>query len=98
MVVGIAQFEIFMPFNHSLKEKRQILRKLKERVFSKFSIPVAEVGFQDKWQRASLGFSIVGNDGKKIESLISKIFNFIEELQLGEMNNEAREILFYENR
>lgn len=98
MVVGVAQFEIFMPFNHSLKEKRQILRKLKERVFSKFSIPVAEVDFQDKWQRASLGFSIVGNDGKKIESLISKILNFIEELQLGEMSNEAREILFYENR
>jgi uncharacterized protein YlxP (DUF503 family) len=98
MVVGVAQFEIFMPFNHSLKEKRKILRKLKERVFSKFSIPVAEVDFQDKWQRASLGFSIVGNDGKKIESLISKIFNFIEELQLGEMSNEAREILIYENR
>lgn len=97
MIVGVAQFELFLPYSHSLKEKRQILRKLKERIFAQLKVSISEVAFLDKWQRAGLGFSLVGNDGKVIESLISRTFNSIENLGLGEMRNETTDILYYED-
>lgn len=96
MIVGVCKFEIFMPFSHSLKEKRQVLRKLKEKVFAKFKVIVAEVDFLDKWQRASMGFAVVSNETKYIESSITKIQNFIISLGLGEVCNESQDILHYE--
>ena len=97
MVVDVAQFELLMPYAHSLKEKRQVLRKLKERVFAKLKITLSEVSYLDKWQRAGLGFSLVGNDGKKIESLMQKTFNLIDDLGLGQLCNESTDILYYED-
>ena len=97
MVVGVAQFELVMPYNHSLKEKRHILGKLKERVMSQLHIAVNEVHLQDKWQRAVLGFAVVGNDGKKIESLMEKVLRFIQEMELGQLTAEKSEILFYDD-
>lgn len=97
MIVGVGQFEVLLPYSHSLKEKRQVIRKIKERVFAKFKISVAEVDYLDKWQRAAMGFSLVGNDGKVIESLMTQTFNFIHGLGLGEVCKEDRDILYYEN-
>lgn len=96
MIVGVARFELFMPYNHSLKEKRQILRKLQERVFAKFRLNIAEVDYQDKWQRAELGFALVGNDGKSMESIIAKVMNFVVSLELGEINREFKDMVYYE--
>jgi hypothetical protein len=95
MIVGVGQLELLIPYSHSLKEKRQVLRKIKERVFAKFKVTVAEVAHLDKWQRAGLGFSLVGNDGKVIESLMTQTFNFIDSLGLGQISKEDRDILYY---
>lgn len=97
MIVGVGQLELFLPYSHSLKEKRQALRKIKERVFNKFKVTVAEVDHLDKWQRAGLGFSLVGNDGKVIESLITQTFNFIDSLGLGQVCKEDRDMIYYED-
>ena len=96
MVVGVVQFELHIPSSHSLKEKRQVLRKLKDRAFSKYKVSISEVGCLDKWQLAKMGFSLVGNDSKVIESLMTKILNFIFELGLGEVLQESRDVLYYE--
>jgi len=96
MIVGVAQFELFMPYNHSLKEKRQILKKLKDRVAQEMKITVAEVDHQDLWQRASLGFAVVGSDAKLIESLITQTINLVVSLQLGEVSAENRDLIYYE--
>jgi len=96
MFVGVAQFEIRMPFNRSLKEKRQILRKIKERVASKFKINLSEVGYLDKWQRAKIGFSLVGNDSQIIDRLITQTMNFVISMGLGEISGEYRDLLSYE--
>ena len=96
MIVGVAQFELFMPYNHSLKEKRQILKKLKDRVAQEMKITVAEVDHQDLWQRASLGLAVVGSDAKLIESLITQTINLVVSLQLGEVSAENRDLIYYE--
>jgi uncharacterized protein YlxP (DUF503 family) len=96
MVVGIAQFELYIPASNSLKEKRRVLSKLKERVAAKFKLHVSEVDHQDLWQRAGLGFSLVGSDARRIESLITQALGFIVSMGLGEVHNEFRDIFYYE--
>jgi hypothetical protein len=96
MIVGVGQLEILLPYSHSLKEKRQVLRKIKERVFAKFKIAIAEVDHLDKWQRTGLGFALVGNDGKVIESLMTQTFNFIDSLGLGQVSREDRDVFYYD--
>lgn len=97
MVVGVAQFELVMPFNQSLKGKRHILNKLKDRVMGQLHVTVNEVNLLDKWQRAVMGFAIVGNNGKKIEALLQKTLHFIQELDLGQVTNEQSEIIYYDD-
>ena len=78
MVVGIAKIKLYLPGCHSLKDKRQVLRKIKDRAQAKLSVQIAEVDNQDVWQSSELGFSLVGNDHRVIQSLMDKVFGFIE--------------------
>ncbi|MBI2955740.1 MAG: DUF503 domain-containing protein [Acidobacteria bacterium] len=55
MVVGVLRLEIHLPYAHSLKDKRQTLKKLKDRLRARFNVAVAELDHQDLWQRATLG-------------------------------------------
>ncbi len=97
MIVGVAQFELSMPYNQSLKEKRHLLKKLKERVMSHLHISVNEVHLMDKWQRAVMGFAVVGNDSKKIEALMAKVFKFIQAQELGQLRSEKWELMVYDD-
>jgi uncharacterized protein len=96
MVVGVVQFDLFMPHNHSLKEKRHILLKLKDRVLSQMKIILNEVGDLDLWQRATLGFAVVGNEEKILDSLITRTMNFIVSMNFGEISAENRDMIHYE--
>lgn len=64
--------------SQSLKDKRRVIRSIKERLRSRFNISVAEVGAQDKWQRAILGISKVGNDGRQLDADARQIVALIE--------------------
>ena len=59
MFVGIARFELFIPSSTSLKDKRQVLRKVTTVVRNKFNVSIAEVEYQDLWQRAAFGVTCV---------------------------------------
>jgi hypothetical protein len=61
-------------------ETQRVLRRIKDRAQNVFGVNVAEVESQDLWQRAGLGFAIVGNDARTIESMMEKLKHFIEEL------------------
>jgi len=93
MVVGICKLDLMIPGCRSLKEKRQALRKIKDRTFNTFGIPVAEVGQNDIWQRAELGFAVVGNDRHKIEGLIQRMQDFIESLGVGRIIDQYTEMI-----
>ena len=60
--------ELMIPHAQSLKDKRSGIRGLKDRIRSKFNASVAEVGYQDKWQRAVLAICLVGNNKRQLES------------------------------
>jgi uncharacterized protein YlxP (DUF503 family) len=63
MVVGLLTLEIHLPYARSLKDKRQVLRRLKERLRGRFNVAVAELDHQDTWQRAQIGVVALNNDG-----------------------------------
>jgi len=63
--------------SHSLKEKRMVMRSLKDRLSSRFNISVAEIGSNDKWQAGELGIAAVGNDGRFVNSVVEKVKQFL---------------------
>jgi hypothetical protein len=71
MVVGIVRIELFIPAARSLKDKRQVVRSLKDRLRERLHAAVAEVDHHDLWQRAALGIAVVGADGGQVRELLN---------------------------
>jgi uncharacterized protein YlxP (DUF503 family) len=90
MTVGIARLTLFLPNSHSLKEKRMVLRRIKDRARQKFNLSIAEVGDNDLWQRVVLGVALVGNDRRFVESALDEIVRFVRDE--AEVTNVEREI------
>ncbi|UCD84133.1 MAG: DUF503 domain-containing protein [Deltaproteobacteria bacterium] len=93
MVVGICRIELRIHQAQSLKSKRQVLRRIKDRVKNKFNVSIAEVGENDKWQRALLGLALVGNDRRQINSALDAVTSYIENLNAAEIVNSDFEII-----
>jgi len=64
MFYGIARLEFLVPHSQSLKEKRAVVNRVKGRLESRYHLAVAEVGFQDLWQRAAVGFALVAQSAE----------------------------------
>ena len=83
MVVGVLKIALILPENHSLKGKRSVLRKIQSRVSNKFNISVTECGDQELWQRALLGFGVVGSNARIVEATLRQVVEFVDRLGLG---------------
>jgi len=94
-VIGVCKLDLRIPENHSLKEKRHVLRKLIDRVRTRFNVAISEVGDNDLWQRAQMGFCTVGNDRRHINSSLDKVIYFIEQMNLVEMVRTEIEIISF---
>ena len=79
MIVGILSIELHIPGAGSLKEKRAVINSLKTKVGNKFNVSIAEVDYHDKWQRAAIGVSVVGESKSHVDSVIEKVGKFIEQ-------------------
>ncbi len=93
MVVGICSLDLRISENNSLKGKRRILKRIIERVKHKFNVSIAEVGNHDLWQSSQIGFCMVGNDKRFINSALDKIIYFIEEINIAEITKSDIEII-----
>ena len=80
MFVGLVELILAIPGANSLKAKRSAIRKVVERTRSRFPASIAETGLQDKWQRARIGFAVVGNEHRHVQSIVDRIIKFIQEL------------------
>jgi len=93
MIVGICHLDMIIPENHSLKGKRQVIKRVIDRVKNRFNISIAEVGDNELWQRSQLGMSLVGNDRKFINSYLDRVVNFIEAMNIVHIAHSELEIL-----
>ncbi|WP_457642189.1 DUF503 domain-containing protein [Persephonella sp.] len=78
MIIGSVVFELHIPYAGSLKEKRMVVRSVKEKLKSKFNVSVSEIGDQDKWQFAQVAVVTVASDKHQVEKVIQNVINFVE--------------------
>ena len=80
--MGIAvlgcNIELNIGESSSLKDKRRVLKSLKDRLKNNFNLSLAEVGGMEEWHRAELAMVTVSNDIKHANSVISRAVNFVE--------------------
>ena len=79
MVVLVAEVELYLPESGSLKDKRQVVKSVKERVRGRFNVSIAEVDHLELWQRCGLALAAVSGDAARAEELMSKAIRFIEQ-------------------
>ena len=93
MVVGLGIITFRLHDCRSLKGKRKIVKSIINQLRNTFNVSVAEVGSNDVYQRAVIGFALVGNNRMVINSKIDKIFNLADELGLAEIIDNEMEII-----
>ncbi len=81
LFISLLTIELLIPWARSLKDKRSAVRGLKDRLRSRFNASVAEVAYQDKWQRAVIAVCILGSDRRQLESDMARVRQLCEEAQ-----------------
>ncbi len=85
MIIGYLSLEIYLPYSHSFKEKRQGLSAIKDRLRKKYNVALAELEYQDKWQRSKIGVVTLNNQKKMVEKQFQRILADAESLIDGEI-------------
>ncbi len=78
MVIGFGYVTLHIFESHSLKEKRRVVKSLLERARNRYNVSIAEVDFQDTWQMAGIGFTVISSSGSHANSMLTEILRFIE--------------------
>ncbi|MBI4040234.1 MAG: DUF503 domain-containing protein [Deltaproteobacteria bacterium] len=85
MKIGVLKLTMIISDGQSLKDKRQAVQKIKERVKNKFNCSVNEVSDQDLWQKTTLGFSIITSSEQDAKTTFQHLIEFIDAMGLGEL-------------
>ena len=88
MYVGVLVIEILITSSSSLKEKRMVIKSIKDRL-KKFNVSAAELDYLDKWQRSKIGIATISNQYSHVEKSLQNIFQQLDE-------NDSFEIISYE--
>jgi uncharacterized protein YlxP (DUF503 family) len=78
MFVGIVRIELHVPGATSLKDKRSVVRALKEKIRHRAQAAVAEVDHQDLWQRAALGVAVVSGERHHLDTVLQSVRRLVE--------------------
>jgi uncharacterized protein len=73
MFIGVGRFELFIPASGSLKNKRQVLRSVTSVVRNKFNVSIAEVDYQDLWQRAAFGVGCIAESASHCRKVLQEV-------------------------
>jgi uncharacterized protein YlxP (DUF503 family) len=77
VIVGTLKLRLVLRESHSLKDKRRVLKSLKDTLANKFNISVAETDEHDVWQTAEVGVAAVGADGPFVQSVLTGVVNYV---------------------
>src|SRR5579859_17581 len=93
MPVGLLTLELHIPDAQSLKDKRQVLRSLKDRLRRDFNVAVAELEHQDTWQRSVVGVVTISNEEKHVNEVLQKVLDEADGILGSILINQAVEII-----
>ncbi len=68
--IGLLTLEVHLPYAHSLKEKRMVVQRMKDRLRGKFNVAVAELDHQDTWQRLLLGVVSISSSEQNLRQVL----------------------------
>lgn len=85
--IVLISFEIFIDHAASLKAKRSVVNRVKDRIRSRFNASVAEIGYLDKWQRAALGITLISNQKVKLQQDVDSIEGLLRDITDLAINN-----------
>jgi uncharacterized protein YlxP (DUF503 family) len=78
MIVGVLKVSLRLRESRSLKDKRRVVRSIKDRVRARFNVAIAEVASQDLRQRADLGAVTVSESRTHVESVLTQVLRVID--------------------
>ena len=79
MFIKTISLALFISDALTLKDKRQIIQSIIEKTRRKFNAAIAEVGYQDQWQRSRLGIALVSSSASHLESVAQELLHFIQD-------------------
>lgn len=85
MIVGTLRIKVVMRSSCSLKDKRRIVKSLKDRIRNKFNVSVAETDAQDNHKCSTIGVAMVGTDRQYVNSVLTSLINFFRYFPLIEL-------------
>jgi hypothetical protein len=92
-IIGLLTIELRHPNSHSLKEKRMVVKSIKDRLRVRFNVAVAETGYQDLWQRAMLSAVTVGSEQSRLKVVLETIARDVEERHPSEVVDISIELI-----
>ena len=93
MTIGILRITLFIHDSSSLKEKRMVLHSLKARIRNNFNVAVSQIEDEDKWQKTTLAVVGVEKTRNNMNSILSNVVNFIEEMKTTDLINYEMELI-----
>lgn len=93
MPVGLLTLELHIPEAQSLKDKRQVLRSLKDRLRGQFNVAVAELDHHDVWQRSVIGIVTLSNEQGHVEESLQNVLAEADRLLGPVLISHAMEVL-----
>ena len=77
MLIGVCTVDLHLPGSGSLKNKRYILKSLKDRIKKNFNVSISEIDYHNLWQRSLLGVAVVSQDAQFAHKVLAKVIDFI---------------------
>jgi hypothetical protein len=77
VLVALSSLDLRIPGVTSLKEKRRVVKSITQGIRGRFNVAVAEVGYQDQWQRATIGVSAVSGEGYLLRKVMHEVERYV---------------------
>ena len=91
--IGYCSLKFVLHGNQSLKDKRRIVRTIKDRLKNKFNISIAEVGDQNAKNNLHIGITAVSSDSRYLDGLMKQVINFIDNMYLADITEHHIELI-----
>ena len=92
MVVGVLRVEVHIPMALSLKEKRSVVKSVKDQIRGRFNVAIVELDANEKWQRATLGVATLGDDRRHLDGCLHQVIEWIRGNRFLEVIRVEREL------
>ena len=93
LYIGVLQFTLEIPYATSLKDKRSVIKSLRDKLRRRFNVSITEFEDLDSATRATLGAAVAGSDTKHVNSTMDHLINELRDWRDGSLMDHQLEIL-----